>query len=169
MSGGLGSFDANGEWSRTASYFITFNLPSYSFWTTFAARAWSTTSAPSTRRSKEVWYCYRSARTACAVVARLRRCRRAVASQLCPGTVTYADAAMGRGLLVLLLPRGGRRRAGDVEARSLVVSPPSAGSRDLGSALYASETTHCDVLAPLPVVASGAVATNKTSGRSVLP
>ena len=91
------------------SYFISFNLPSYSFWTTFAARAWSTTSAPSTRRSEEVWYCYRSARTACAVVARLRRCRRAVASQLCPGTGTYVDAAMRRGLLVLLLPCGGRR------------------------------------------------------------
>jgi hypothetical protein len=50
-----------------------------------------------------------------------------------------------------------------------VVSPPSAGSRDLGSAVYASETTRCDVLALLPAVASGAVATNKTSGRPVVP
>ena len=50
-----------------------------------------------------------------------------------------------------------------------MVSPPSAGSRDLGSAVYASETTRCDVLALLPAVASGAVATNKTSGRPVVP
>ena len=60
-------------------------------------------------------------------------------------------------------------RAANVDARSLVVSPPSAGSRDLGSALYASETTRYDVLAPLPVVTSGAVATNKTLRRPVVP
>ena len=50
-----------------------------------------------------------------------------------------------------------------------MVSPPSAGSRDLRSGLYSSETTRCDVMALLPVVASGAVATNKTSGRPVVP